>query len=164
MMPRMAARLSAALLHTLSERIIMNFFSKTTLARLSMLTFVIASAAFPAAPASAAGSNPAYDVTGNWKAGDGQAETLYQEKKRITVIAVNAGWAHIGHGFYVSANKAHIVILRRNRDSSGCETILVSDYTVNSANSISEHAVAQETACGIPAGYVLNQTLTRIAP
>ena len=102
----------------------MQLFSKFTLARLAALTLLIAGAAFPAPPAMAANSSsPAFDITGNWKASsDGSVETIYQENKRVTMTAINAGWAHTGNGFYISAKKVHVVILRRNRDSSGCET------------------------------------------
>jgi hypothetical protein len=140
----------------------MNLLKNGKLLPLSALAVLIAGTSLPV-PA-LADTTPAYDITGVWKNQGGEQFQIIQEDKRVTVIAVNQYFAHIADGFYTGPNTVQLYIRRQTRPG-GCVTVLKSDFTITSANSMVEKAAATETttaACQVPTNYSAVQTNTRV--
>jgi hypothetical protein len=128
----------------------MNIITKIKSARIALLSAVVAGLVFQAVPASA-NNNPTYNLSGNWKNSVGESIQIFQQKERVVIVAVNAGWAQILEGYYYTPTKAHLVNSRVTR-SNGCQTTMSIDITVNSNNKYQVTATALEGTCGLTLG------------
>jgi hypothetical protein len=103
---------------------------------------------------------PAYDITGVWTGKDPGPHPWYQNGTEVKGIYVNRMCGHYMTGKYVNPTTIVVTVYRRTR-SNGCLTVLTDTITVNSADSLSDKFVAQDSNCDLTAGWTGTGTLSR---
>lgn len=111
--------------------------------------------------ASADSVQPGFDLTGNWQPGAGGVSSFFQEGTQVTVIYVNAGFAHHFVARYVSPTRFQGIQHRVNR-ATGCATEMMLIGRATTADSLSISATALDSNCDLVKGQKFTDTNSRL--